>query len=152
MEDKLKIAQHYKTILQAEGFVLTGSTALNLLGFGNNSDDLDLILINPLPHTFGILESLEKENPIPNKIDYPGPVENRGIFQFTHNGIKIDVFICGSDQLSPISTNSGMMVAQLKSIVKAKLSYNRPKDYVQLLKLRNSILSDDQFKTYINSL
>lgn len=47
MKNYLEIAHHFKMVLPAEDFILTGSVALIQLGFKLTIKDLDLILVNP---------------------------------------------------------------------------------------------------------
>lgn len=149
--DKLKIAHHFKLVLPAEDFLLTGTFALQKMGFNIRSKDLDIILVNPKQSTLELLESLEKANPPKNLLDYPTPLENKGIFRFIHDGVEVDVFIHRKLTVTETQTQCGLKLAPLNHIVKAKKDLGRPKDMVQLLKLSNDIITDNEFNSYVKT-
>lgn len=149
--DKLKIAHHFKLVLPAEDFILTGTFALQKMGFDIRSKDLDIILVNPKQSTLELLETLEKANPPRNLLDYPTPLENKGIFRFIHDGVEVDVFVYRKDLPSEIQTQCGLKLASLKHIVKAKKDLGRTKDMVQLLKLSRNIITDEEFNSYVKT-
>ena len=149
--DKLKIAHHFKLVLPAEDFILTGTFALQKMGFNVRTKDLDIILVNPKQSTLELLESLEKANPPRNLLDYPTQLENKGIFRFIHEGVEVDVFIHRNPTVTESQTQCGLKLASLKHIVKAKKDLGRPKDIVQLLKLSRDIITDEEFNSYVKN-
>lgn len=149
--DKLKIAHHFKLVLPAEDFILTGTFALSQMGFGIKVKDLDIVLINPTQSTLEVLESLEKSNPPKNLLDYPTTLENKRMFRFIHEGIEVDVFIYRDKIPTVIQTQCGLKIAPLYHIIQAKKVLGRPKDYIQLLSLSRKIMSDDEFNSYVKN-
>jgi hypothetical protein len=147
--NKLKIVNTLKLVLPAEDFILTGSTALSYLGFTINPKDLDIILVSPPTTTLKVLENLEKSNPPKNLIRYPIDLENKKIFRFIYDGIGVDVFIEENPVKSFIRTECGVKITPLNYIIAAKMRLGRPKDMIQLLKLRDDIITDEIFKQYL---
>lgn len=143
----VKIANHFKIVLPAEDFILVGSTALSLLGFGKiEIKDLDILLIEPVTSTLDVLKELQAECPVHNLSKYP----NLNVFRFKYEGVPVDVFIDEKTNAPDckLVTEGGMKLAPLSYIINQKKRLNRPKDYVQLLQLRNKILSDIEFSNY----
>jgi hypothetical protein len=151
MKTLLKIAHHYKTILLADEFILTGSTALKLMGFDVSVKDLDIILVKPNAWTLEVLQHLENANPPKNLLNYPQNPAGKKIFRFIHDGTMVDVFIHDQNSDSNITTNCGLKIASLSHIIDAKLRMGRPKDWIQLLNLGRGIMSDVRFNEYIYS-
>jgi hypothetical protein len=149
--DKLKIAHHFKLVLPAEDFILTGTFALQKLGFDVKVKDLDIILVNPKQSTLEILETLETANPPKNLLNYPTPLECKPIFRFIYEGVEIDVFIHKNVTVTGIQTECGLKLAPLNHIVNAKKSLGRPKDMIQLLKLSKEIITNDEFNSYVKA-
>jgi hypothetical protein len=149
--EKLKIAHHFKLVLPAEDFILTGTFALQKLGFDVKVKDLDIILVNPKKSTLETLETLEKANPPKNLMNYPVPIENKKIFRFIHDGIEVDVFIYNGILLTETQTQCGLKLALFNHIVKAKKELGRPKDIIQLLKLSKDIITDEEFNSYLKT-
>jgi hypothetical protein len=149
--NKLKIAHHFKLVLPADDFIVTGSTALSKLGFNVRSRDLDIILVNPKQSTLETLEALETANPPKNLLNYPTPLEHKKIFRFIHEGVEIDVFIHENLTVTGIQTDCGLKLAPLNHIVKAKKELGRPKDMIQLLKLTREIITKEEFSSYVKT-
>jgi hypothetical protein len=148
--DKLKIAHHFKTVLPAEDFLLTGSFALSKLGLKVKSKDLDLMLVKPKESTLQVLKDLEKENPPKNLINYPVSLKNRQLFRFMYEGTEVDVFIYHYSVPSDVQTKCGLKLASIQHIIKAKKDLNRPKDILQLMSLSKSIINDTEVNEYLN--
>ena len=139
--NKEEIIRHYKTLLPCEQYVPTGSYALMRMGLVNRSDDIDIVLVNPTQETRDTLARLEKE--------YPAKTTGSGDTTiFMHEDTKIDVFI----EKAKIETLQidGFEISNAKRIINAKKIMGRPKDYIQLLALRKSILSDEEWSKYIS--
>lgn len=149
----LRIASHFKTILQAEDFLITGTHALKLMGFNiKQVKDLDIILVKPKSSTIDVLQALEVSNPPKNLSTYPVPLEGKMLFRFMHEGVSIDVFIRNEGFKYALQTKSGISIAPLDHIISAKKSMRRPKDMVQLLALRNTIISSSEFSSYVGNV
>jgi hypothetical protein len=149
--NKLKIAQHFKTVLPAEDFILTGSFALNQLGFDVKVKDLDIALINPKGSTLEVLEELEKANPPKNLISYPTLLENKKIFRFIYEGVEVDVFIYRNLVVTNTQTKCGINIAPVSHIVNEKKKLRRPKDMIQLLSLSKTIITDQEFDSFVKN-
>lgn len=143
----LDVAAHFKTVLPADDFVLTGSFALNLIGFSINFKDLDIILVNPKESTIDVLKDLQSKNPPKNLIDYPG----REVYRFVYDGVDIDVFITKQTINTSLFTESNIKLYTVGNIVLEKLKLSRPKDYIQLKRLADQMMSQEKFDNYINS-
>lgn len=149
----LQTLHHFKTVLPAEDFVATGTFALKTLGFDIKVKDLDIVLVKPAMATLEVLENLEKSNPPKNLLTgYPTALGEKKVFRFIHEGVELDVFISHKGVPHTVRTGCGIKIADLNYIINAKKGLNRPKDYMQLLKLRDSILTDEEFKTYLKHL
>jgi hypothetical protein len=149
IETQLKIAQHFKTVLFADDFVITGSVALTLLGFNvPNVKDIDIILVNPTEQTRELLVKLQQENPPKNLSPYP----TSDVYRFIHDGVEMDVFVKSKPfQDSPVYSQSGIKIAPISHIVKWKLAMNRSKDYIQLYRLAKQIMSATVFNDFLSS-
>jgi len=148
MKKLLKLASHFKTVLPAEDFILTGSVALNMMGFKSNPKDLDLILFKPTSGTLEVLKDLVKKYPPKTKGSYPN---NGHVYRFTHDDVEIDVFITSGKIESELYTGDKIKIYPLDKIVQAKILMNRPKDYIQLLKMSKQIISENQFERYVEN-
>lgn len=147
--NKLKIAHHYKTVLPAEDFILTGAYAVSQMGLNVKSKDLDIILVKPKPSSLEVLERLEKENPPKNLISYPTALKNKRLFRFMHEGVGVDVFVYDSKVSTNIQTKCGLNVATLEHIISAKKNLGREKDYLQLLSWSKKLISSDEFDSFL---
>lgn len=116
--------EHFKSLLKAEQFIITGSYAFNLLGLTERKpNDLDIILVNPDATSLECLERLKS----PANEDYP--CDN--MFRVVYNEIKIDFFIEKKPQ-KVIELKNGLLLATPKDTIAAKKSYLRLKDVLQL--------------------
>ncbi len=129
MEKKIEVFKYYQKIFKTEQMFLTGSTALQMLGLIQNSNDLDIILVKPDATTLELLNRLNQLSPEITDI------ENYDLnFQFFHqyNGeqIKVDIFIEKVPE-KVIMINDVPVSTPLR-IACAKKSYKRLKDIMQL--------------------
>lgn len=139
-----------KTLLGKEELILTGSLALayhGLLDF-SEANDLDLIVVNPSTTALDVLNKFQAENPS-KKWKEGSPVT----YSFILETLKIDVWVATNFEDSKyLVTEDGVKIASIKHIVKAKKSYNRPKDYIQLMNLANKIFNEQEFKQNLSSI
>lgn len=143
-----EIVKHYQTLLTCEQFLLTGSKALSLMGLvdTNNVGDIDIILVNPTDEAKSILARLQKDNPAKTKPISGGKVA----YIFMHEGIKVDVFI--EDKMVRTVLNAdGILLNPADRIVQAKKKSDRLKDWIQLRKIANKIVSAGEFESYLDS-
>ena len=145
--EKLEIVKHYQTIIECEQFLLTGSLALNLIGFNCLVKDIDLKIVNPSEHSITILRNLEKEFPPVKQSLYP----DNNTIRFTHEGIGVDIFIEKEKIKTSIFTKSNIEITPLNYIVKAKKSMNRAKDMLQLRNLSKDILSNEEMNKFMDT-
>lgn len=142
---KLDIYKHYKTLVVADKFILTGSTVLFLQGLlKKEPGDLDIILVNPDQASIEMLKRVRgSHNQNPN---YP---DER--IEITHEGVKIDFFVTSSIKEETFDTTDGITMAKVSSIIKAKKSYNRDKDFLDLMVLSKIIFCEEDLKKYLKS-
>lgn len=143
--NKLEIYKHYKKLVVAEKFILTGSTVLFLQGLlKKEPGDLDIILINPDGASVEMLKRLRgdhKQNP-----NYP---DER--IEIHHEGVKIDFFISSSTTEKTFDTTDGITMAKVSSIIQAKKSYKRDKDFLDLMAISSSIFSKNDLISHLKS-
>lgn len=144
-----KIIKHYQTILQAEQFVITGSLAMSFMGLVESKKvgDIDIILVNPTAETVELLKRLSESQPARTKVsEYKG----ESMFIFQHDEVKIDVFI----EKIKIETElivDGFSISPINKIIEAKKGHNRPKDWIQLMKLSKVFFNKNDFNKYVES-
>lgn len=147
MLEKLKTLQ---ILLGKEDLVLTGSTALayhGLLDF-TEAKDLDLCLINPSAGAKDILDKLQEANP--SKKHWDGSPVN---YSFIYEGVKVDIWITSAHEENNYVFNAdGVKIASIRQIVKAKIGYNRSKDWIQLMQLSGKIFDPAKFKSILPTL
>ncbi|MDR0384525.1 MAG: hypothetical protein LBH60_00430 [Prevotellaceae bacterium] len=140
---KEEIIMHYKTILPCEQFVVTGTYALQRMGLVSDSNDIDIILVNP---TDGAEEALKRlTNEYPAKTT-PGSCGVMAIFM--HEQTKIDVFK-ESKKIETLMVD-GFEICTALLIFEAKRKMNRPKDWLQLAKIARSIFKQEDFYRYVD--
>lgn len=151
MKEKIKKLKTLKTILGTDNLILTGSVALAHYGLVHPSkvDDLDVLLLTPTPTQIEVLNNLQKSNPNPKFFD-AGSLS----YSFIYDGVKIDIWIVSdiSESDSLVTNQGGIKVASVPSIVKAKVSYNRPKDWVQLQQIAKLIFNPLDFSVALDSI
>lgn len=138
------------TILGAETFILTGTTALAYHGLMNfeSAKDLDILLIKPTPAAIEVLKSFQSANPS-SKFKQGGPVD----YSFYYEGVKIDVWILLTYQDGHWTlTQDGIRLASIQSIVDAKIKIGRAKDWIQLMQLSKKIFNPSDFNNILPSL
>lgn len=162
-----------KTMLAADRFILTGSYALAKYGLRSNMDinDIDIILIKP---TIGTCETINrfmkefpakstakiKPIPIPNEVEPLMPAGTKpykssvqpsclmAIFMFDR--FKIDIYIQEYFD-EPILNIDGIEHTTIPHIVKAKQSYGRMKDWLQLREMSRVFFKPEEFTNILNN-
>lgn len=142
---KLDIYKHYKTLVVADKFILTGSTVLFLQGLlKKEPGDLDIILVNPDHASIEMLKRVRgSHNQNPN---YP---DER--IEIHHEGVKIDFFITSSTSQETFDTTDGITMAKVSSILEAKKSYSRDKDVLDLMAISSSIFNKKELISHLKS-
>jgi len=146
MNKKLEVLSHYKTVLKAEQYVIAGSMAMALMGFEHKVTDLDILLYHPEQETLEILKALEIAHPSSKGKLYP----SKDLFKFSHDGEDLDVFIINGRVKTHLHFADGIDISPVENIVAAKLSYNRPKDYFQLQRWSNVLMTDEAFDKFLS--
>jgi predicted esterase YcpF (UPF0227 family) len=126
---KLQTVKELKVIFgDCEQFVLTGSLIAHLQGFIAEPKDIDIILVNPAVSAERQLERHVKEF-----ATYPNnqKIIDKGIYCFTFNGTKVDMFV-QKEKYDEKLTYDGIILSSFISIVNAKQSYHRLKDFMHL--------------------
>jgi hypothetical protein len=129
---KEEIIRHYQSLLPCEQFVVTGGYALQRFGLTTQSNDIDIILVNPTDKAKNRLERLRRNCPDATKDGYDT------FATFMHEDIKIDVFL-EKNKIETLQVD-GFEISTVKRIVEAKKKMGRTKDWIDLMKLAHSIL------------
>ena len=141
-----EIIKHYKILLSCEKFVVTGSYAMNMMGiYGKEADDLDIILLNPTKETIDLLAKLQSESPAKTH------ASGKDAYIFEHGGKKIDVFI--TSDINRVTTElkvDDVFISTARDVIKAKKSYNRMKDWLQLRKMSQMFFKQSEFDEFLN--
>jgi hypothetical protein len=136
--------------LLGQEIIITGSTALAYHGLltMDEAKDLDVLILKPTETTKEVLARLQKAEPSA-KFKEGGMIAH----SFIYDGVKVDVwFIADHEDKQYLVTEDGVKVASINSIVKAKRSYNRSKDWIQLMQLARKIYSEPEFLTVLPSI
>lgn len=138
-----------KVLLGNDKIIITGSTALALHGLTKLADakDLDLLVYKPSDASIEVLNRLQKDKP--NKKLKEG---NSLKYSFFYEDVKVDIWSLDAEITDYLITTDGIQVSGVLDIVKAKLSYNRPKDWIQLMKLSKLFFSQDKFDGALSSI
>ena len=141
-----EIIRHYKILLSCEKFVVTGSYAMNMMGIYNKeAEDLDIILLNPTKETVELLKKLQDESPAETH------ASGNDAYIFKHEGKKIDVFT--TNDIKRVSTElkvDDVFISKASDVIKAKKSYNRMKDWLQLRKMSQMFFKQPEFEEFLN--
>lgn len=133
--------EHFKSLIKAEQFILTGSYCLNILGlYDKKPKDLDIILVNPDATSIDVLERLKIENP-----DYP---DSQLLTRVKHGDIIIDFFI-EKNKRDVLELKDGTLLAMPKDVVKAKKSHGRLKDILQLQVMSEMFFTKEDLDKYL---
>lgn len=135
-----------RTLLPCEKFVITGSTALCKYGLMNSIGDIDIILVNPTEEAINVVNKLQIDFPA-SKIPSPDAKTLLGIFMW--DIYKIDVF---QSKNEPSIHIDDFDYSLIPNIVKAKQSYNRLKDWVQLRSISRIFSKEENFINFINNI
>jgi hypothetical protein len=131
-------ALHFKP----ENIMVTGSEALNLLGLLPSNrfiHDIDFVvkMDDQSWRCMKLIEAINNSND--NNLDYPGRKDT--IF-LNANGVVINIwkYTPDSDWSSVKDEGTGVMVATVDHIIKAKKTYGRPKDFQDIADICKNIL------------
>jgi predicted nucleotidyltransferase len=142
---KTEIYYHYKSIIKAEKFVLTGSTVLHLHGLTKKEpQDIDIILVNPDETSIEILKRLQ-ETTNPNFKHYDGTM-----FQIKHEATNVDFFIVSELKEKTLELKDGIEMSLVMPIIKAKKSYSRDKDVLDLMAMAKNIYTNCELFNYLD--
>jgi predicted nucleotidyltransferase len=140
-----EIYYHYKGIIKAEKFILTGSTVLHLHGLlKKEPKDIDIIVVNPDQLSIEILKRLQ-ETTNPNFNHYDGTM-----FQIKHEATKVDFFIVNELKEKTLELKDGIEMSLVMPIIKAKKSYSRDKDVLDLMSMAKNIYSNNELNLYVD--
>jgi len=145
----LEIYKHFKTVLPAEQFIITGSNALYLMGVTKSTPgDIDVLLVNPSDEAISLCEKLNLLDFL--KSDKSDAYRNSSLLaQFEFDGKKIDIFRTNKKRDELLSID-GVYVDKLDLIIAAKKSYNRPKDWIHCAKIAQVICTQSELNQYIS--
>jgi hypothetical protein len=146
--EAFKLVKELKTIFgDAQQFVLTGSIVAGLQGFPTKMNDIDILLINPSEATVAQLKRHVTDNPRTTKTE----LMNQGVYLFTFHGQKVDIFV-QSQPLDDKLQYDGIIISPLMSLVQAKQSFWRLKDFLQLRSWAKLMHDPDTESTDIEKL
>jgi hypothetical protein len=145
MDSKRETIKQLHALLPCKQFVVTGSTALQFLGLVESSSDLDIILVDASEETKNICVRLQNDCPAKSK-----PEGGEVVYIFMYNNIKVDIFLLNKEIPTELKVD-GFLVADLKTIVSAKMRFARTKDWVQLRKLSRFFFKQEKFDEYVDS-
>ena len=158
-----------KALLPSEDFIVTGSFALNQFGISAPSNDLDIILSKPDVSTIETINRLMKEFPAKTTIKKPleklseedkeSSVKKNTVKKkptpdcsaiFMYDNVKVDVFI--EDKYTrPFILLDGIKYSTIQSIIDAKKSYGRMKDWLQLRDMARLFFKQEEFDLMLNT-
>jgi hypothetical protein len=144
---KLDTIKQLKAIFNAEQFIITGSTVLELLALTEKSNDIDILLYKPNSATDEFLKKMMEFAPAKTK-----PIDGsnlKAIFMF--NDFKVDVFYI-NEKKKTININNDYEITTVDEIVKVKKKYNRMKDWLQLRKISNFIFNETEFNNFLDKV
>lgn len=131
-------ALHFKP----ENIMVTGSEALNLLGILPSNrfiHDIDFVvkMDDQSWRCMKLIEAINNNND--NNLDYP---ERKDTIFLNANGVVINIwkYTPDSDWSSVKDEETGVMVATVDHIIKAKKTYGRPKDFQDIADICKNIL------------
>ena len=133
---EFKAIEELQRIFKGEHFTYTGSFAIQLMGIPinrQNGSDLDVIIRSPNEVT---LETL-------NRMKFNDNTHGDTFFKVEVGSVKFDVFIQKNNtKVEPTINVNGLEVTTLPHIIKFKKSYNRAKDLIQLMQLRENLFGN----------
>jgi len=144
--NKFKVLEHISSLVKCDKFIITGSLALELHGFKVEKNDIDIVLINPDETSIEVLKRLEEKSPTPYNHKYPGSEPISFIFE----EVYVDIFIGDTKTEATELKYQDYYVAKVDRIVNAKISHNRDKDWVSLMRLARQILPERAFVQFID--
>ena len=142
----LEDLKQLRTIFTAKQFVVGGSLALKWIGFETCPKDVDIFLTGATEDTVKKLKEFEESFPVTNKSSY----KKDNHYQFMYNGVKYDFFVINFDFDEKLTYN-GFIINKVDRIIEAKKSYQSDKHMVQLLRLRNQVITDTEFNKFVSS-
>jgi hypothetical protein len=137
----LKAVKHFKSILQCQNLVLTGSFVLKTHGLIEaEPKDIDILVVNPTDFCKEQIKSLQETSPAETQAKGSSSHHLLGITIF--DGIKIDFFEAQGELVT--LDYCGTETTTIKHIIDAKLAIGRDKDIIQLLKMSQNIMTQDK--------
>jgi len=143
-----KIIQHFKTLLPCEQFVVTGSYSFLVMGLTKKAADIDIVIVNATPEAISILDRLqESEESKHLKNEYVG--QSKKAYRIMHNSVKVDIFI-DTVKMECFELANGLLVSTIPATIKAKKSYSRLKDWLQLRTCAELFYKQSEFDAFLN--
>lgn len=145
MDSKKETIKQLQTLLPCKQFVVTGSTALQFHGLVEASSDLDIILVDAPEETKRICDRLQSECPAKSK-----PAGGEVNYIFMYNNFKVDIFLLKEEVPTELKVDK-FFIADLKTIVSAKMRFARIKDWLQLRSLSRFFFEQESFDKWLDS-
>ena len=157
-----QIIKYLQELLKAEKFVITGSYALQKMGFIQFTEisDLDILLYNPSPETKVFLEALDVLKN--HDSDYGNEQDQYQIQlpQLDQTLVKVDVWVLSDTQMVSrkveiLELSDGLCISTLPGIIAAKKRYktgrNAFKHLIQRKQMAEKIYTPGEFEEFVKS-
>jgi sucrose-6-phosphate hydrolase SacC (GH32 family) len=143
-----KIIQHFKTLLPCEQFVVTGSYSFLIMGLTKKASDIDIVIVNATPEAISILDRLQDSDESKHlKNEYFG--QSKKAYRIMHNSVKVDIFL-DSVKVECFELSNGILVSTIPATIRAKKSYSRLKDWLQLRTYAELFFKQSEFEAFLN--
>lgn len=147
----IETINHFVSLVECDKFIVTGSHVLHLNGLVDKVGDLDVVLVGATEESIEMLRRLEKDGKyaiIESNKDYPNQAT---IIRIEYLGLKIDFFLDTVGEAQTQIKLDKFYIATVSSIIAAKKSYGRLKDWIQLRKMAKGIHDETLFQKYLDT-
>ena len=142
-----KIIQHFKTLLPCEQFVVTGSYSFVIMGLAKKASDIDIVIVNATPEAISILDRLQDSVESKHlKNEYIG--QSKKAYRIMHDSVKVDIFI-KNQKMDCFELANGLSIATIPLTIRAKKSYQRLKDWLQLKTYAEIFYKQSEFDAFL---
>lgn len=138
LQEKLDHIKSIMELLPKLKFVLGGSLALQLYGISNESNDIDIILIDPSSTD---VDNLKKATYFLKGSN--SSINSSSVYSYKIQDTKVDIFIdTGNKVIDNYPRVHGIPLNTVTEILRYKTSYGRSKDIKFLIDFLNKITSE----------
>lgn len=119
-----------------------------VMGLTEKASDLDVVLVNATPETVAILERLQGGDESKHlKNEYLE--KSKRMYRIMHDGVKIDFFL-DTVKRPVFELSNGLLITTIPDTIKAKKSYSRLKDWLQLKHYAEMFCTQTELNAFIN--